>query len=237
MKTGVFVAAALAIATAAPAGPADVAYTFGVGTFVPAYTPPAPGSYELPPIQRVGDHPVLDEDGAETTLFTTAGDRLAVVAFIYTTCVEAAGCPVSTAVLQRLDQAIAEDPALRDHAVLLTVSFDPNRDTPARMRARRELHAPRGTWRFLTTRDVAMLQPLLDDFGQRVDRMVDADGAPTGLFRHVLKVFLVDGARRVRNVYSVGFLHADLVLNDLRTVLAANPAAMATAREADEPRR
>jgi cytochrome c peroxidase len=38
----------------------------------------------------------------------------------------------------------------------------------------------------------------------------------------VLKVFLVDRARRVRNVYSVGFLHADLVLNDLRTVLAAD---------------
>jgi protein SCO1/2 len=35
----------------------------------------------------------------------------------------------------------------------------------------------------------------------------------------VLKVFLLDGEGRVRNVYSVGMLDATLVLNDLRTLL------------------
>jgi cytochrome c peroxidase len=210
----------LAARTAHAAGPADAAYTYGVGTFAPAYAPPAPGSYELPPIQQVADHAVLDEGGRETTLFGAPGGRVAVVAFVYTTCVEAAGCPVSEAVLHTLDGVIAGDQALRDRVVLLTVSFDPERDTPDRMRARRDLHAPRSTWRFLTTRDAGMLQPILDDFGQPVARLVDQTGAWTGLFRHVLKVFLVDGERRVRNVYSVGFLHAELVLNDLRTVLA-----------------
>ena len=168
----------------------------------------------------MSDHAVLDEDGRETTLFAAAGGRVAVVAFVYTTCVEAAGCPVSNAVLHKLDGVIAGDPKLRDRVALLTVSFDPERDTPERMRGRRELHAPRGTWRFLTTRDAGMLQPILDDFGQPVARLLDQDGAWTGLFRHVLKAFLVDAERRVRNVYSVGFLHAELVVNDLRTVLA-----------------
>jgi len=46
-----------------------------------------------------------------------------------------------------------------------------------------------------------------------------ADGAWSGLFRHVLKVFLLDGQSQVRNVYSVGLLDATLVLNDLRTLL------------------
>jgi cytochrome c peroxidase len=186
---------------------------------VPAYAPPAPGTYELPPITRVADHAVLDEDGRSSTLFGAAHGRVAIVAFVYTKCVEAAGCPVSNAVLHTLDGIVAGDPGLRDRVALLTVSFDPERDTPEQMRVQRDLHAPRSSWRFLTTRDGTMLQPILDDFGQPVARLVDQDGAWTGLFRHVLKVFLVDDERRVRNVYSVGFLHAELVLNDVRTLL------------------
>jgi cytochrome c peroxidase len=37
----------------------------------------------------------------------------------------------------------------------------------------------------------------------------------------VLKVFLVDGERRVRNVYSTGFLRADVILADVETLLGA----------------
>src|SRR5262249_61640049 len=98
-------------------------------------------------------------------------------------------------------------------------SFDPERDTPARMAAVRRLHAPRADWRFVTTRDEADLAPLLADFGQPVAKLRWEDGTWTGLYRHVLKVFLLDGANRVRNVYSVGFLNPEVVLNDLRTVL------------------
>jgi cytochrome c peroxidase len=199
----------------------DAAYTYGVGTFSPEYVLPAAGTYELPPIQTVRDHRLLGERGDETTLFDAIGDRIGVVAFIYTTCVEAAGCPLSTAVLHRLDRALADDAALRDRVALLSVSFDPERDTPDRMRERRALHEPAGTWRFLTTRDAAMLDPLLADFGQRVAKLTRPDGAPTNLYRHVLKVFLLDRDRRVRNIYSAAYLHADLVLNDVRTILAA----------------
>ena len=219
-------ASLLLVASARAAGPPqhpalradDVAYTFGVGPFVPAFTPPPPGTYELPVIDTVRDHRVLDTAGHETTLETVIGDRLAVVSFIYGSCAEATGCPVSTAALHRLDHLLAADPALAREVALVTVSFDPTRDTPARMAAMRAHHAPSSDWQFVTTRDQAMLQPLLDDFGQTVSPLRYPDGAPTGVFRHVLKVFLLDRSRRVRNVYSVGFLYPELVLNDLRTV-------------------
>jgi cytochrome c peroxidase len=218
------VAAVLGASLASALEPSDVAYTYGVGTFVPAYAPPAPGTYELPPIRTLVDHAVLDEDGRETTLRALTSGRLAVVAFVYTTCVEAAGCPVSLSVLQRLDHAIADDAELRGAVTLVAASFDPERDTPARMTAARARHAPAGDWRFVTTRDAAMLAPLLADFGQDAAKLLAADGSWTGLFRHVLKVFLVDRDARVRNIYSVGFIHAELVLNDLRTVLRADAA-------------
>jgi cytochrome oxidase Cu insertion factor (SCO1/SenC/PrrC family) len=210
------------------ANAADLAYTYGIRDFAPEYEPPAPGSYALPIVDTVADHPIVDSEGRPTTLFALKRDRLAIVAFVYTTCVEGAGCPLSLAVLQRLDRAFAEEPALAREVMLITVSFDPERDTPARLRAVRAFHAPRTDWRFVTAPGGAELEALLADFNQPVAKLRFADGQWSGLFRHVLKVFLLDRAHLVRNVYSAGFLSARLLLNDVRTVLgqpgdATNP--------------
>jgi cytochrome c peroxidase len=199
--------------------PAELGYTYAVGAFAPEYTPPAPGSYALPPIATVTDHPLVDADGRPTTLFALTRGRLAVVAFVYTTCIEATGCPLSLSVLHRLDRTIAGDRQLARRVTLVTISFDPERDTPARMAVVRKFHAPASDWRFATTRSEAELTPLLADFDQPVAKLRFADGTWSGLFRHVLKVFLLDGEGRVRNVYSVGMLDATLVLTDVRTLL------------------
>jgi len=105
---------------------------------------------------------------------------------------------------------------------LLTISFDPERDTPARMAAVRDAFAPQTDWTFLTTADEGQLAPILADFGQPVAKLNYQDGTWTGLFRHVLKVFLLDEQNRVRNIYSTGLLNPDLVMNDVRT-LALQP--------------
>jgi len=92
------------------------------------------------------------------------------------------------------------------------VSFDPGRDTPERLARVRAVHAPRSDWRFATAPSASDLEALLADFDQPVSRLRDENGEWTGLFRHVLKVFLLDEENRVRNVYSTGFFDADLVL-------------------------
>ncbi len=146
----------------------ELTHTYAPGVFAPEYTPPAPGSYTLPVIASVKNHPLVDADGSPTSLFALTGDRLAVVALIYTSCVEALGCPVSHAVLHRLDRALADDPALAERVTLVTLSFDADRDTPAAMAAQRKLHEPRGDWRFVTTRGGADLAQVLQDFDQPV---------------------------------------------------------------------
>ena len=236
MRTSRLLAAAGLVLAAVSAGagddprlravdPAELGYTYGVGAFAPEYAAPAPGSYALPTIDTVTDHPLLGADGRSTTLFALTRGRLAVVAFVYTTCIEAAGCPLSLGVLHRLDRALARDRQLARRVTLVTISFDPARDTPARMAVMRSFHAPESDWRFATTRSEAELQPLLADFDQPVAKLRFADGTWSGLFRHVLKVFLLDGEHRVRNVYSVGLLDATLVLTDLRTLLLETAAA------------
>ena len=206
------------------ADPSELAYTYGVGSFAPDYTPPPPGSYALPPIDTVTDHALLDAEGRSTTLFALTRDRVAVVAFVYTTCAETTGCLLSLGVQHRLDRVIAADADLARRVALVTISFDPERDPPARMAVMRTFHAPQSDWRFATTRDDAQLQPLLADFDQPVAKLRFEDGAWTGLFRHVLKVFLLDGQHQVRNVYSVGFFDPTLVLNDVRTLLLESAA-------------
>jgi cytochrome oxidase Cu insertion factor (SCO1/SenC/PrrC family) len=183
----------------------------------PRYEPPAPGSYELPPFGRVAERELLGPDGAPAPLLALGPGEAALVAFVYLHCPDA--CPLATAVFQRLDRTLAERPEIAARVTLVTVSFDPARDTPERMAALRRSLAPRARWRFLTASSLAAIDPVLADFGQDAVRVTGGSGAPE-VATHVLKVFLVDGEGRIRNVYSSGFLDARVLLNDLLTVLA-----------------
>lgn len=203
---------------------AALAYTYAVGSFAPEFTPPPPGSYALPVIDDVSDHPLLESDGRATSLRAVTRGRAAVVAFMYTTCAEAAGCPLSMAVLSRLDGVIAADPTLAARVALLTISFDPERDTPERLARVRSAHNPASDWHFLTTASSGDLDALLEDFGQPIAKLRYADGTWTGFYRHVLKVYLLDREDHVRNIYSAGFLSPEVIVNDLRTVLAPDGA-------------
>jgi cytochrome oxidase Cu insertion factor (SCO1/SenC/PrrC family) len=180
---------------------------------------PAPGSYELPTIARVVDAQVLDDAGAPAPLLDLALGQLAFVSFVYTHCADGGGCPLALATLQRLDRAVAADPELRGRVRLVTVSFDPARDTPPVMRALRERMQPAGDWRFRTAADPGAIAPVLAAFGQDALPLVDRRGRETGVLRHLLKVFLVDASGSVRNIYSADFLSAELLAVDARTLL------------------
>ncbi|HEY8492637.1 MAG TPA: SCO family protein [Myxococcota bacterium] len=208
-----------AFAPAAAHEPAPAAPAARAPAPAPEPELPEPGSYELPVITRVADARLLDETGAAAPLLDLAPGQVAVVSFVYTHCADGGGCPLALATLQRLDRLVAGDPELRGRVRLVTVSFDPERDTPAVMRRLRERLAPRGDWRFRTAPDRAALAPVLAAFGQDALPLVDERGAATGVLRHLLKVFLVDAEGGVRNVYGADFLSAELLAVDARTVL------------------
>ena len=67
------------------------------------------------------------------------------------------------------------------------------------------------------------IQPLLDAFGQDALRLVlkptaGGEEARTPLLRHVLKLYLVDAAGDVRNIYSSGLMSPELLMADLRSL-------------------
>jgi cytochrome c peroxidase len=185
------------------------------------YEPPAAGSYSLPVYHTLAEHWLLDADAKRAPVLGLAAGEAALVSFVYGRCHEA--CPLALATLRRLDRTLAETPELSRRTRLVTVSFDPDSDDPARMAELRAHMEPRGRWAFLTAPDAATLAPVLADFGQRVFPATNADGSESGRLEHVLKVFLVDADKNVRNIYSTGFLEPILLRNDVATVLGISP--------------
>ena len=183
------------------------------------YHAPQPGTYQLPPLGRAGTGLVLDENGRERPLDEFFGDKFVVLSFIYTNCNVVNGCPLATFVLGQLKQRLDADLLLRDQVRMISLSFDPDFDTPEVMvKYGNQFNRDNYDWRFLTTASTEQLQPLLQGFNQSVQKEYSETGEYTGVISHILRVFLLDKARQVRNIYSVSFLHADTVINDIKTL-------------------
>lgn len=197
----------------------------------PDFDPPAPGTYTLHRIMPAPEGRVLGLDGRAHPLSRYTRDRITLLGFIYTTCVDPEGCPLAYRVFDALKEAIAATPALHGKVRFVTLSFDPARDSPGVMRAyagsRAVQEAGGLRWYFLTTRSARELLPLVEGFGQDVRVTFDPSGGrPRRELSHVLKVFLIDRAGDVREIYTSTFLYPQLVLNDIETLLMeeASPA-------------
>lgn len=191
------------------------------------YEVPEPGSYRLPPLKPAPDGAVLDDDGNALSLHEAFGNDIVLLSFVYTRCADGGGCPLATATLADIFSASEGDPVLAERLRLVTMSFDPSYDTPAVMAeygpaAEDGGHFP--AWLFLTAPSEQALAPILDGFGQVRQRSPKSDD-PFGLFSHLLRVYLIDARKRVRNIYGVGFLDPQLLLADIRTLLLEEKAA------------
>ena len=186
------------------------------------YDPPVPGSYALSVIRPAGDGLVLDARGRERSLRDVMAGRLALLSFIYTRCSDPQGCPLATGLLYDLLDLSRQDPAVAKNLRLISLSFDPEHDTPEVM-ADYGGGAPAddgeaSDWLFLTTQDATALRPILAAYGQVIGEKADrAD--PFGPFTHQLRLYLIDRKGQVRNIYSLGFLDPRLVMADIRTLL------------------
>ena len=233
-------AAVVALAAWLAAAPAAVAHE-------PApppldFDPPRPGTYTLHRIMRAPDGEVLDLDGRARRLSEFTRGHITLLGFIYTTCVDPEGCPLAYRVFETVRRALEErhgfagarrgpgglgGPEARPPIQLIqlvTLSFDPMRDTPSVMRRYAGSRVSEGgrspRWYFLTTRSARELQPLVDGFGQDVRVTIDrSNGQARRELSHVLKVFLIDPAGFVREIYTSTFLHPKTVLNDVKTLL------------------
>ncbi|HKN19874.1 MAG TPA: SCO family protein [Terracidiphilus sp.] len=91
--------------------------------------------YHVPtPGDAVPDFKLHNQDGRTIKLAQFRGKTL-LVTFIYTRCPSPNFCPLVTHNFAVIDHELAANPALYAKTHLLCVSFDPEHDTPARLRA------------------------------------------------------------------------------------------------------
>lgn len=112
-----------------------------------AHTPPkdeAPKPVRI----NVADAPLLDQDGRKLRLRTDVmAGRVVVVDFIYTTCTTI--CPIFTATMASVQERLG--PIVGKDVQLITVTVDPVRDTPRRLKEYADRHhANFDGWSFLT---------------------------------------------------------------------------------------
>lgn len=214
---------ALALLLHAGAAPADGGHGEAAPPAPMEFVPPAAGSYELQRIMDAADGRVLDTDGRPHALSRYTGGKITLLSFIYSSCADASGCPYAYMVFHQLQSRLERNPRLAGQVRLVSLSFDPARDTPETLARYAGDSARAGRpveWAFLTTASMKDLLPILDGFGQDVFLDVDpASGEHLGTYSHVLKVFLIDRGHTVREVYTTAFLMPDMVYNDIVTLL------------------
>jgi protein SCO1/2 len=189
------------------------------------FVPPAPGSYKLNRIMQAPNGIVLDVDNSPKPLSLFTKGKVTLLGFVYTTCTDAQGCPLAYKVFYDLKREIENTPWMHSKVRFVSLSFDPQHDTPDIMRLYGGSHLRSGKglqWYFLTTPSFKELRPLLDGFGQDVSVEVDPKESSPRAFSHVLKIFLIDETGSVREIYTSSYLVSGVVLNDIKTLLMEN---------------
>jgi protein SCO1 len=195
------------------------------------YDVPEPGSYTLPVFRHAADGEVLDTAGRRQSLAELVRGRVSIVSFIYLRCASPNACPRATGVLRKIHQISEQDPVIANQTRLITMSFDPEHDTPQRMANYAKWFGsdkPSAEWLFLTANSERELKPILKAYDQTVDRKQNMND-PLGPYFHPVRVFLIDREGRIRNIYSFGMLDPRLILTDVRTLLMEEQPGVAAA--------
>jgi cytochrome c peroxidase len=187
------------------------------------YELPKPGTYELYNIRLSGDGKVLDEKGITNSLHSLMNDKVTLISFIYSNCTDTNGCPLATSVFYKIQEKLIGNKKILSKLKMISLSFDPLYDTPKVMSLYgKDLSYIDADWDFLTTDSLESLEPILDNYDQPVIRKYKEDGSYDGVDSHLLRVYLVDDKKIIRNIYNVDFLHPDLLINDIKTLLLVN---------------
>jgi protein SCO1 len=160
---------------------------------------PPPGA--AAPIAVAGDEApdadLVDETGRPRRLSDWRGSVVAVT-FIYTRCPVPNFCPLMDRNFLAVQRALDADPHLGRRARLLSVSFDPEFDTPEILAAHaRRLGADPARWSFVTgARDQ------LDPFAARFGVTTIRDDATDWEIVHNLRTAVIDPQGRIVTVFS-----------------------------------
>jgi protein SCO1/2 len=156
------------------------------------YHVPAPGDV-------VPDFKLRNQDGRTIHFGQFKGNAL-LVTFIYTRCPLPDFCPRVTRNFAAVDKQVAADPELRGKTHLVCVSFDPENDTPERLRAYGATYIGSDSKSAFADWDFAVPQkPVLLEMAKFFD--VGITNAADGTITHTLSTTLIGADGKVVRFY------------------------------------
>jgi protein SCO1/2 len=179
------------------------------------------GGREVRPGEAIPDVALVDQDGHKLRLSDLAG-RAYAVTFVYTRCPLPDYCPLMMKNFAAVEAALVADLRLRERTRLLTVSFDPENDTPAVLRRYgrpfQKTSPPFTHWTLATGEDAA-IRALGVALGLDYEEQ-------TGTFIHNLRTAVVDPRGRLVRVLHGNEWKAGELVDALRKAAAStSPAA------------
>ena len=180
-------------------------------------TPPASSGFELLTMGApVPDAAFVDQDGHHVNLSSFRGEAV-VVTFIYTSCPMPEFCPLMDKQFQTMQAKLKENGnILRTH--LLSVSFDPQIDTPAVMKTHADaLGADKRLWSFVTG-DRDDVDKWASGFGVSISR---ATNDPRDI-THNLRTAIIDRQGNLVQVYNGNDWTPEQVLADVRVMIGVD---------------
>jgi protein SCO1 len=168
------------------------------------------GRSRLAVIQKAPHWDLIDQNGRQ---FGTRDfeHQVALVSFIFTTC--NGSCPATTHRMEKV-QAALQTRGLLKNVQLISITLDPERDTPKKLRNYMELYdADPRSWSFVTG-PKEQLAPVIAAYGMW------ARPSANGQLDHPSRIFLVDRRRRVREIYNLNFMRPAWVVEDIELLLA-----------------
>jgi protein SCO1 len=170
----------------------------------------------LQPGDTVPDGAFVDQNNRKTRLSAFRGSTV-VLTFIYTRCPLPTFCPMMDRHFVTLQEHMKSDAALK-RVHLVTVSFDPARDTPAVLRAHaKELDADLTSWTFLTG-DEKAVSAFAGTFGVFVVKNPNDQRDIT----HNLRTAVIGPDGVVKKIYTGNEWTPEDVLMDLKPVANAD---------------
>ena len=152
----------------------------------------------VPALEQLGVLPAFDltERRQAPLRLDDLRGKVWVADFMYTSCVEI--CPLQSAEMARLQTAFADHPDLR----LVSISVDPERDTPAVLSAYADkFQADPDRWLFATGEPQAVARLAQEGFRLSAASYVTGDEGQDYTFIHSNRFVLVDRQGRIRGYY------------------------------------
>jgi protein SCO1/2 len=161
----------------------------------------------------VPDFALTERNGDAVTLAQLRG-KIWIADFIYTSCTDT--CPLQTGMMARLQEEYAGKPNLQ----LVSVTVDPERDTPQTLSVYAAKHsADAKRWFFLTGQRDRIINLIHDGFHLSVAALPGVS-EPSGMIAHSPRFVLIDKDGQIRGYYDSRELEAFIRLkNDVETLL------------------